>query len=281
MAEELKLFEGNRIRHVYDEEKETYYFSVVDIVAILIEKDYQSARKYWKVLKGRIVKEGNNELVTNCYQLKLESADGKKYKTDVADIKTIFRIIQSIPSKKAEPIKQWLAKVGQERVKEMADPSTAIDRARETYKKLGRSDKWIQQRMTGQETRNKLTDYWSEHDIKEGEEYAILTNIIHQEWSGLSVKEHKNLKGLKSQNLRDHMSEAELIFTALAELSTRQIAESENATGMEENKISAKKGGKIAREAREKLELQTGQKVVTDDNFLPASKKPKQIKKKD
>ena len=219
-------------------------------------------------------------MVTNCYQLKLESADGKKYKTDVADIKTIFRIIQSIPSKKAEPIKQWLAKVGQERVKEMADPSTAIDRARETYKKLGRSDKWIQQRMTGQETRNKLTDYWSEHDIKEGEEYAILTNIIHQEWSGLSVKEHKNLKGLKSQNLRNHMSEAELIFTALAELSTRQIAESENATGMEENKISAKKGGKIAREAREKLELQTGQKVVTDDNFLPASKKPKQIKKK-
>ena len=281
MAEELKLFEGNRIRHVYDEEKETYYFSVVDIVAILIEKDYQSARKYWKVLKGRIVKEGNNELVTNCYQLKLESADGKKYKTDVADIKTIFRIIQSVPSKKAEPIKQWLAKVGQERVKEMADPSTAIDRARETYKKLGRSDKWIQQRMTGQETRNKLTDYWSEHDIKEGEEYAILTNIIHQEWSGLSVKEHKNLKGLKSQNLRDHMSEAELIFTALAELSTRQIAESENATGMEENKISAKKGGKIASEAREKLELQTGQKVVTDSNFLPASKKPKQIKKKD
>ena len=281
MTDDLKLFEGNRIRHIYDEEKETYYFSVIDIIAILIEKDYQSARKYWKVLKGRLANEGFDELVTNCYQLKLQADDGKMRKTDVADIKTVFRIIQSVPSKKAEPIKQWLAKVGQERVKEMADPSTAIDRARETYKKLGRSEKWIQQRMTGQETRNKLTDYWSEHDIKEGEEYAILTNIIHQEWSGLSVKEHKNLKGLKSQNLRDHMSEAELIFTALAELSTRQIAESENATGMEENKISAKKGGKIAREAREKLELQTGQKVVTDDNFLPASKKPKQIKKKD
>ena len=280
MPEELKLFEGNRIRHIYDEEKEIYYFSVVDIIAILIEKDYQSARKYWNKLAQRLRDEGSEQTVTNCHQLKLESSDGKKYKTDVADIKTIFRIIQSVPSKKAEPIKQWLAKVGQERVKEMADPSTAIDRARETYKKLGRSEKWIQQRMTGQETRNKLTDYWSEHDIKEGEEYAILTNIIHQEWSGLSVKEHKNLKGLKSQNLRDHMSEAELIFTALAELSTRQIAESENATGMEENKISAKKGGKIAREAREKLELQTGQKVVTDDNFLPASKKPKQIKKK-
>ena len=157
-------------------------------------------------------------------------------KTDVADIKTIFRIIQSIPSKKAEPIKQWLAKVGQERVQEMADPSKAIDRARETYQKIGRSEKWIQQRMTGQETRNKLTDYWKDHNITEGEEYAILTNIIHQEWSGLSVKEHKNLKGLKSQNLRDHMSEAELIFTALAELSTRQIAEAENATGMKKIK---------------------------------------------
>ena len=281
MAEELKLFEGNRIRHIYDEEKEIYYFSVVDIIAILIEKDYQSARKYWNKLAQRLRDEGSEQTVTNCHQLKLESSDGKKYKTDVADIKTIFRIIQSVPSKKAEPIKQWLAKVGQERVQEMADPSTAIDRARETYKKLGRSEKWIQQRMTGQETRNKLTDYWSEHDIKEGEEYAILTNIIHQEWSGLSVKEHKNLKGLKSQNLRDHMSEAELIFTALAELSTRQIAESENATGMKENKISAKKGGKIAREAREKLELQTGQKVVTDNNFIPTSKKPKQIKKID
>ncbi len=281
MPEELKLFEGNRIRHIYDEEKETYYFSVVDIIAILIEKDYQSARKYWNKLAQRLRDEGSEQTVTNCHQLKLQADDGKMRKTDVADIKTIFRIIQSVPSKKAEPIKQWLAKVGQERVQEMADPSTAIDRARETYKKLGRSEKWIQQRMTGQETRNKLTDYWSEHDIKEGEEYAILTNIIHQEWSGLSVKEHKNLKGLKSQNLRDHMSEAELIFTALAELSTRQIAESENATGMEENKVSAKKGGKIAREAREKLELQTGQKVVTDNNFLPTSKKPKQIKKKD
>jgi hypothetical protein len=280
MAEDLKLFEGNRIRHIYDEEKETYYFSVVDIVAILIEKDYQSARKYWKVLKGRIVKEGYNELVTNCYQLKLHADDGKMRKTDVADIKTIFRIIQSIPSKKAEPIKQWLAKVGQERVQEMADPSTAIDRARETYKKLGRSEKWIQQRMTGQETRNKLTDYWKDHEISEGEEYAILTNIIHQEWSGLSVKEHKNLKGLKSQNLRDHMSEAELIFTALAELSTRQIAENNNATGMEENSKAAKVGGNIAKRAKDDFEERTGQKVVTDQNFLPASKKPKQIKKK-
>ncbi len=280
MGEDLTLFENKRIRHIYDEEKEVYYFSVIDIVAILIEKDYQSARKYWKVLKGRLLKEGFNELVTNCYQLKLQAEDGKMRKTDVADIKSIFRIIQSIPSKKAEPIKQWLAKVGQERVQEMADPSKAIDRARETYQKLGRSEKWIQQRMTGQETRNKLTDYWKDHEITKGEEYAILTNIIHQEWSGLSVKEHKDLKGLKSQNLRDHMSEAELIFTALAELSTRQIAESANATGMEENKKSAKRGGKIAKEAKEKLELETGKKVVTDSNFLPY-KQSKQIKGKD
>lgn len=281
MAEELKIFENKKIRSVYDEEKETWYFSVIDIVAILIEKDYQTARKYWKVLKGRLVNEGFDEPVTNCYQLKLQADDGKMRKTDVADIKTIFRIIQSVPSKKAEPIKQWLAKIGQERVKEMADPSTAIDRARETYKKLGRSDKWIQQRMTGQETRNKLTDYWKDHEISEGEEYAILTNIIHQEWSGLSVKEHKNLKGLKSQNLRDHMSEAELIFTALAELSTRQVAESVNATGMEENKNAARKGGKVANRARIDFEKTTGRKVVTDKNFLSTSKKPKQIKKKD
>lgn len=271
MDKALTLFEGNRIRHIYDEEKEVYYFSVVDIVAILIEKDYQSARKYWNKLAQRLRNEGSEQTVTNCHQLKLMSSDGKKYKTDVADIKTIFRIIQSVPSKKAEPIKQWLAKVGQERVREMADPSTAIDRARETYKKLGRSEKWIQQRMTGQETRNKLTDYWKDHEIREGEEYAIL-NIIHQEWSGLSVKEHKQLKNLKSQNLRDHMSEAELIFTALAELSTRQIAEADNATGFEENKKSAKRGGNIAKEAKKKLELETGKSVVTSDNFLTQRK---------
>lgn len=280
MGEDLTLFENKRIRHIYDEEREVYYFSVIDIVAILIEKDYQSARKYWNKLAQRLRDEGSEQTVTNCHQLKLQADDGKMRKTDVADIKTIFRIIQSIPSKKAEPIKQWLAKVGQERVQEMADPSKAIDRARETYQKLGRSEKWIQQRMTGQETRNKLTDYWKDHEITEGEEYAILTNIIHQEWSELSVKEHKDLKGLKSQNLRDHMSEAELIFTALAELSTRQIAEAENATGMEENKKSAKRGGKIAKEAKEKLELETGKKVVTDSNFLP-HKQPKQIKGKD
>ena len=275
MKNELKVFENNNIRYVYNEEQEKWYFSVEDIVRILT--DSVNPKDYIKKLRKRDTElsEGWGQIVT---PLKMETPGGVQ-KINCADVEGIFRIIQSIPSKKAEPIKKWLAKVGQERVQEMADPSTAIDRARDTYKKLGRSEKWIQQRMMGQETRNKLTDYWKDHEIKEGEEFAILTNIIHQEWSGLSVKEHKNLKGLKSQNLRDHMSEAELIFTALAELSTRQIAESDNATGMAENKVSAKKGGKIAREAREKLELQTGQKVVTDNNFLPA-KKQKQIKNK-
>ena len=254
-------------------------FSIIDVISVLTGT--ANPRRYWSDLKRKLKTEGANELYEKIVQLKLVSTDGKKYNTDCADVETLLRIIQSIPSKKAEPVKQWLAKVGYERMKEMADPSTAIDRARETYKKLGRSEKWIQQRMTGQETRNKLTDYWKDHEIKEGEEYAILTNIIHQEWSGLSVKEHKNLKGLKSQNLRDHMSEAELIFTALAELSTRQVAESENATGMEENKQAAIKGGKVANRAKEDFETTTGQKVVTGENFLPATKKPKQLKKKD
>jgi hypothetical protein len=184
-----------------------------------------------------------------------------------------LRLVQSVPSPKAEPIKLWLAKVGYERLQEMADPALSLDRARETWQKHGRSDKWIQQRMTGQETRNKLTDYWSGHEIKKGEEFAILTNIIHQEWAGLTVKAHKDIKGLKTQNLRDHMSEAELIFTALAELSTRQLAESVDATGMTENKTAAKTGGRIAKRARLDLESKTGQSVVTGANFLPPERR--------
>ena len=278
MAEDLKIFEENKVRSYYDENTEHWYFSIIDIVGILTES--KNPRRYWSDLKVKLTDdEGFSQLYEKIVHLKLKAPDGKNRNTDCADVETLLRIIQSIPSKKAEPVKQWLAKVGYERMKEMADPSTAIDRARETYKKLGRSDKWIQQRMTGQETRNKLTDYWKDHEISEGEEYAILTNIIHQEWSGLSVKEHKNLKGLKSQNLRDHMSEAELIFTALAELSTRQVAESVNATGMDENKSAAIKGGKVANRARIDFEKTTGQKVVTDNNFLPPVKQPKQIKK--
>ncbi|MCB1214086.1 MAG: hypothetical protein KDK66_01295, partial [Deltaproteobacteria bacterium] len=218
-----------------------------------------------------------NQSVTNCHRLKLEAADGKKYLTDAADPETLLRLIQSVPSPKAEPIKLWLAKVGYERMQEMADPARSLNRARETWKKHGRSDKWIQQRMTGQETRNKLTDYWKDHDIKEGEDFAILTNIIHQEWADISIKEHKALKGLQSQNLRDHMSEAELIFTALAELSTRQIAEGFNATGMEENKEAGKRGGGIAKKARLELEAKSGKRVVSEGNYL-APRKAKKLK---
>ena len=188
-----------------------------------------------------------NQTVTDCHQLKLEAADGKNYLTDVANAETLLRLVQSVPSPKAEPIKLWLAKVGYERMQEMADPGKSIERARDTWQQHGYSEKWIQQRMLSQETRHKLTDYWRNNDIKEGEEFAILTNIIHQEWSGISEKDHKKLKGLKTQNLRDHMSEAELIFTALAELSTRQIAESIEAKGMRENTLVSKKGGAIAK----------------------------------
>ena len=275
MKSDVKLFEQSKIRSIYDEEKEIWYFSVVDVVSVLLEKDYKTSRNYWNKLAERLRKEGSDQSVTNCHQLKLEAADGKKYLTTVADAQTMLRIVQSIPSPKAEPIKQWLARVGYERMKETADPALSLDRARENWKNLGRSEKWIQQRMMGQETRNKLTDYWKEHEITKDEEYAILTNMIHQEWSGLSVKEHKKLKGLKSQNLRDHMSEAELIFTALAELSTRQVAEKMNATGMSENKKAALRGGNVARVAKEKYEEETGKSVITDESYLP-----KKIEKK-
>jgi len=210
--------------------------------------------------------------VTNCHRLKLPAADGKNYLTDVATAETLLRLVQSVPSPKAEPIKLWLAKVGHERMQEMADPALSLARARETWQKHGRSEKWIQQRMTGQETRNKLTDYWASHEITKNEEFALLTNIIHQEWSGVSVKKHKAMKGLLDQNLRYHMSEAELIFTALAELSTRQIAETDEATGMTENKGAAKKGGAIAKQARKALEAKTGKPVVSGENFLPPAK---------
>ena len=263
------IFEDREIRRLYDERTETWFFSVVDIIQILTQQsDFQTARKYWNKLKERLAKEGSQS-VTNCHRLKLPAADGKNYLTDVATAETLLRLVQSVPSPKAEPIKLWLAKVGYERMQEISDPALALERARATWQKHGRSDKWIQQRMTGQETRNKLTDYWAEHDVKKGEEYAILTNLIHQEWSGVSVKAHKDLKGLQTQNLRDHMSEAELIFTALAELSTRQIAETTAATGLTENKSAAKTGGQIAKGARLELEARTGKHVVTGENYLP------------
>jgi DNA-damage-inducible protein D len=198
----IKLFEDKKVRSHYDSEKEIWYFSVVDIIGILTNQPSVSrARNYWKVLKSRLLKEGN-ELVTNCNQLKMQAEDGKFYKTDVGNVELIFRIIQSIPSPKAEPFKQWLSKVGYERLQEIQDPSLSMDRARENWQKMGRSEKWIQQRMTGQETRNKLTDFWKESGVTQKDEFAFLTNIIHQEWTGITVKEHKQIKGLKSQNLK-------------------------------------------------------------------------------
>ncbi|MDO9289242.1 MAG: Bro-N domain-containing protein [Thermodesulfovibrionales bacterium] len=276
----LAVFEDYKIRRVYDEESETWYFSVVDIIQVLIQQpDYQTARKYWNKLKERLKAEGS-QTVTNCHQLKMLADDRKLRLTDAANPETLLRLIQSVPSPKAEPIKLWLAKVGYERMQDMADPARSLDRAREYWQQHGRSEKWIQQRMMGQETRNKLTDYWQDHEITKEEEYAILTNIIHQEWTGVSVKKHKEIKGLKTQNLRDHMSEAELIFTALAELSTRQIAETMNAVGMDENKVAGKKGGGIAKKARRELEAKTGRKVVTGESFLPPGSKKELPKSK-
>jgi len=244
----IKLFEDKKVRSHYDKDNEIWYFSIVDIVGILTDQPTTDrARNYWKVLKNRLLKEGNQS-VTDCNQLKLQAADGKFYKTDVG---------------------------GYERLQEIQDPSLSIDRARENWKNKGRSEKWIQQRMNGQETRNKLTDYWKDNGVTEKDEFAMLTNIIHQEWTGLTVKKHKEIKGLKSQNLRDHMSEAELLFTALAELSTRQIAETTEAKGLTENAKAGKKGGEIAKNARKELEVKTGKNVVTGDNFLPPKKEKK------
>ncbi len=273
----IKLFEEKKVRSHWDAETEVWYFSVIDVVEILT--DSPRPRKYWNALKTKLQAEGN-ETSQQLGQLKMQAEDGKMRETDVADTATLLRIIQSIPSPKAEPFKQWLAKVGYERMQEINDPSLGMDRARGNWQKMGRSEKWIQQRMTGQETRNKLTDYWKDAGIKEKDEFAMLTNIIHKEWTELTVKEHKQLKGLEWQNLRDHMSEAELIFTALAELSTRQIADSEKAKGLTENAKASKKGGSVAKNARKELEAKTGKSVITGENFLPPSEERKLPQKK-
>ena len=273
MNKELTVFENSEIRRHYDSENEIWYFSLVDIVGALT--DSTNPTDYLKKMRKRDP-ELNAYIGTNCPQVAMLT-NGKNRKTLAGNVEQIFRLIQAIPSPKAEPFKQWLAKVGYERLQEIQDPSLSMDRARENWKNKGRSEKWIQQRMTGQETRNKLTDYWKESGVTEKDEFALLTNIIHQEWTGLTVKKHKEIKGLKSQNLRDHMSEAELLFTALAELSTRQIAETTKAKGLNENKNASKKGGTIAKNARKELEAKTGKSVITEENFLP----PKKLKKID
>ena len=272
---DIKLFESKKVRSYWDKDAEKWFFSVVDVVEVLTES--VNPRDYWFKMKTRVASEDGVQLSTICRQLKLESSDGKKYLTDCADVETLLRIIQSVPSPKAEPFKQWLAKVGYERMQEISDPALGVDRARENWQKLGRSDKWIRQRMMGQETRNKLTDYWKESGVEKPDDFAKLTNIIHEEWTGIKISEHKKLKSLKTENLRDHMSEAELIFTALAELSTRNIAESVEAIGVTENANASKRGGAVAKRAKEDFEEQTGQKVITGENFLPLSDTPKKL----
>ncbi len=275
MTSEIVLFENYRVRRKWDDKQEKWYFSVTDIVGILsVSSD---PRKYWNKLAERLREEGS-EVVTKCHRLKMKAADGKMRLIDAADSETMLRIIQSVPSPKAEPLKLWLARVGYERLQDISDPERSLNRARDYWQRMGRPKEWIQQRMMGQEIRNKLTDYWKGHEIEKQDEYAILTNIIHKEWSDLSVKEHKSLKKLKTENLRDHMSDAELIFTALAELSTRQIAEKMRASGFVENKTPAKKGGRIAKRARLDLEAKTGKRVVTGSNFKLNSRKQKILK---
>ena len=274
-SKKIAIFEGKKIRRHWDEEKELWHFSIADVVRVLTNS--VDAGAYWRKLKQRLKEEGS-EVVTKCHELKMQASDGKFYLTDAADTETMFRIIQSIPSPKAEPFKLWLAKVGYERVQEMSDPEKALNRGRDYWQRMGRSQKWIQQRMMGQEIRSKLTDYWKDNEVKKQDEYAILTNIIHREWSDFTVKEHKKLKNLKTQNLRDHMSDAELIFTALAELSTRQIAETMRTRGLEENKIPAKRGGRIAKNARLELEQKTGKKVVSGENYLQFPEGGKKLK---
>jgi hypothetical protein len=265
----IALFENDPVRRVWNKEEERWYFSVVDVVRILAQNE--RPRKYWNDLKVKLKQEGS-ELSEKIGQLKFLANDGKYYLGDAADVETLLRLIQSIPSPKAEPFKLWLAKVGYERIRESIDPELAISRARRNWQLRGHSQKWIERRMLSVETRNKLTDYWSEHEVNKAVEYAKLTNIIHEEWSGLSVRDHKDLKGLEAENLRDHMSEAELIFTSLAELSTREIAEAGEAVGYEKNEAAAHRGGKISGNARKELESQIGRNVVTGGNNLRIKK---------
>ena len=259
----IKLFGSDKIRAVWDDEQEKWYFSVVDVVAVLTEsKDFQTARKYWNKLKQRLREEGF-EPVTNCHQLKMPAADGKMRLTDVADTEQLLRIIQSVPSPKAEPFKMWLAKVGTARLDQMQDPELSIQQAMIDYKRLGYSDNWINQRLKSIEIRKDLTDQWKLHNVEEGVQYATLTDIIYQSWAGRTSKEYKQLKGLKKENLRDNMTNGELVLNMLAELSATSITKAKNPQTLDENKTCAKEGGDVARVAREQLESKTGRSVVS------------------
>ena len=265
MNNEIKIFEGNQIRSVWDNDKEEWYFSVVDVVGTL--SDSKDPGAYWRKLKQRLKEEGS-EVVTFCHGLKLKAADGKMRESDVADMQGIFRIIRSVPSPKAEPFKMWLAEVGKERLDEIVDPELTIERALETYLRKGYSREWINQRLQAIQVRKELTDSWQDHGVKEGLEYAILTNEISKAWSGLTTREYKDYKGLKKQNLRDNMSTTELILNMLAETATKDIANASNPQGLEENKKVAKRGGNVAKVAKETLEQETGKPVITTKNAI-------------
>lgn len=270
--EALKLFQDKKVRTVWDDEQEKWYFSIVDVVAVLTDSvDYQAARNYWKVLKNRLLKEGN-ETVTNCNQLKMQAADGKMRLTDVADTEQLFRLIQSIPSPKAEPFKQWMAQVASERIDQLQDPELSINQAMMDYKRLGYSDNWINQRIKSMEVRKELTDEWQRNGIN-GTQYASLTDIITQEWSGRTTKEYKQFKGLKKENLRDNMTNLELALNTLAEASTAEISKQKNPKGFNQNAKVAKSGGSVAKAARMQLESQLGRPVISsakaNDYLLP------------
>ena len=261
--EAIKLFEERKVRTAWDDEQEKWYFSIVDVVDVLTDsKDALTARKYWNKLKQRLKEEGN-ETVTNCHQLKMRAADGKMRLTDVADTEQLFRIIQSVPSPKAEPFKRWMAQVAAERVDQMQDPELSIHQAMADYKRLGYSDNWINQRLKSIEIRKDLTDQWRLHNVEEGVQYATLTDIIYQAWAGKTAKEYKQYKGLKKENLRDNMTNEELVLNMLAELSTTSITKAKDPQNLEENMLCAAEGGEVARVAREQLESKTGRKVVS------------------
>ena len=264
--DKLQMFENQPSRTAWDEEQEEWYFSVVDVVAVLTDQpDSRHAAKYWSVLKTRLKNEGS-ELTTNCSQLKMKAADGKRRLTDVATTEQLLRIIQSIPSKKAEPFKMWLAMVGRERIEEIIDPELTIERALDTYAKKGYSPEWINQRMQTIRARKELTDAWDAHGVKKGKEYGILTDEVTKAWSGMTTRQYKNHKGLKKENLRDNMSTLELALNMLAEATTTELTNAQNPRGLEENRAVAKQGGKVAGNARKEIESQTGRPVITSDN---------------
>lgn len=266
MSDDVKMFEGSQIRSVWDNEREEWYFSIVDVVGSLTESN--NPRDYWYRVKKRMSEEEKSELSTICRQLKLKAPDGKMRLTDVADMQGIFRIIQSVPSPKAEPFKMWLAEIGKERIDEIIDPELTIDRALEGYARKGYSREWINQRLQAIQVRKELTDTWQDHGVKSGNEYAILTNEISKAWSGMMTREYKDFKGLKKENLRDNMSTTELILNMLAETATKDIAEATNPQGLDENKQVAQDGGSIAGDARKSIEARTGKPVITSKNAI-------------